>query len=204
MKIFKAITILMAVLMIIIPIIIVEVEAAQETLMGFQTWIYNNDGTPFDSGTVLVNVSDSSSCNGNINSTEYVDQTTDQGILDVMLTMNMSYNNDYWICLFVEGEQVIGPSNFRGLGEIGAEDVGFSVGGNPFDQSLNTTDNVTHDYLNVTNYLTIGGSGGIQIRDDRIYFDGGTVPFDDVYISEGGNVLNFFARHDTNKDKWLQ
>ena len=136
-------------ILIVFVLAIGVVSASQQTLMGFQSWIYNNDGTPFTSGTIVVNVSDSNDCNGDVNSTTYVDQTTDEGILDVMLSMNMSYNNNYWLCLLVEGEQVIGPSNFRGLGEIGIEDVSFSItGSNPFDQVLNTTSNVT--FYNIT------------------------------------------------------
>ena len=78
--------------------------------------------------------------------------------------------------------------------------------GNPFDQSLNTTDNVTHDYVNVTNELIVGIDSGfpIKIEGGRISLDAGTVPWDDVYISSASNILSFFARADVNKDKYVQ
>jgi hypothetical protein len=36
----------------------------------------------------------------------------------------MTYNKDYWMCTYVDGEQVGNPSQFRGgQGEIGSDDL---------------------------------------------------------------------------------
>ena len=131
---------------------------AHETIFGFQMKVTNSSGSPITTGNVTLNISEDNNCNGGLFTKIYVNNFTNDGIIDVMVgegtpTILMNYNQNYYLCVFVTNssenfEQIGGPYLFRGgQGEVGPDDVSFSIG-NLFDQSLNTTDNVT--FWNIT------------------------------------------------------
>ena len=89
------------------------------------------------------------------------------GTFNVLLGQNevlpLNFNKDYFMCLYVNGEQLSGPQVFRGgQGEVHAEQL--------FDGNVSTPLDV--NYLKVRNDLNVVGD--IQLGCGRIYWDNTT------------------------------
>lgn len=79
-------------------------------------------------GDLGVKVSDLNSCISGVLFDQNFSGAIKQGLFNVLLgdnaDLNLNYNKDYYICLYVNGQQVGNPSKFRGgQGQIHSTDV---------------------------------------------------------------------------------
>jgi len=130
--------------------------ASHPTLMGLQGKVQDSSGNDVASANLTVNISTSNSCTTDVFFSHNYPNNVSSGIFDLTLgstyQLNLSYNEDYYLCIFVDGEQVGGPYRFRGgQGQIGSEDI------NKTDDYTFGSVNVT-DSVNVTNNITVGDS----------------------------------------------
>ncbi len=124
--------------------------AGHPTLVGLQGKVQDSSGNDVASADLTINISTSNSCTTDVFFSHDYPNNVSSGIFDIMLgsnyQLNLSYNKDYYLCIFVEGEQVGDPYRFRGgQGQIGSEDV-------------NKTDDYTFGSVNITNNITGGDS----------------------------------------------
>ncbi len=100
-------------------------SAAMTTKLSLQGEARTSSGDVISSGDLRVLVDDENSCSG---SSPLLNQTYASAIVnsrfDELLTLSLNYNDDYYLCLYVNNEQVGGPYTFRGgQGEINTEDL---------------------------------------------------------------------------------
>lgn len=121
----KTKTIKLAIVIVLLGLPIVF--SATNTIIGFQGRVLNiSDNSTLENGTLQINISTTNSCDGAIYSETFNDPF-DDGIFDVMLgettALPLNYDNDYYICTVVNGEQV-SIDHFRpGIGEIDTSDI---------------------------------------------------------------------------------
>jgi len=100
------------------------VLAAQPTKMSLQGKVEG-----LSTGDLGVKISDQNSCLDGVffdhNYTGAIQDSTFNLLLGDLDQLNLNYNQDYWLCLSVNGSLVDGPNNFRG----GQGQIGVSSGG---------------------------------------------------------------------------
>lgn len=82
-------------------------------------------------GTLGVKVSDQNSCSNGLLFDHDFSNAIQGGTFNLLLgetfDLNLNYNQDYWMCLYVNSELVGGPNKFRGgQGQIHAKDMNVS------------------------------------------------------------------------------
>ena len=109
------------------------VSAAHQTSMALQGRVTTVDNETIN-GNLVVNISNTSSCSGNIFSETY-NNVVQNSLFDVVLgvdacasppcTLSLDYNKLYYLCFAVNNSAAIGgPYAFRGgQGEVGPEDI---------------------------------------------------------------------------------
>jgi len=99
------------------------------------------------SGDLGVKVSDQNSCSSGVffdhNYTGVIQESLFNLSLGTQYDLNLNYNQDYYTCLYVNGELVDGPQQFRGgQGQVDIEDVNQSGFGTVFVPYTGATDDV--------------------------------------------------------------
>lgn len=135
------------------------------TKMSLQGKVTDFNNTPIDDGNLGVKISDISSCTQNVFFDYNYFNAIQDGVFNLLLgdqndLLKLNFNQDYYMCLYVNGEQLSGPQTFRGgQGEVHSEQL--------FDGNVSTPLDV--NYLKVRNDLNVGGD--IQLGCGRIYWD---------------------------------
>ena len=155
-KFFNKKSILIILLFAVLLFNLAIATAGHPTLVGLQGKVQDSSGNDVASANLTVNISTSNSCTAGVFFSHGYPNNVSSGIFDIMLgstyQLNLSYNEDYYLCLFVNGEQVGGPYRFRGgQGQIGSEDI------NKTDDYTFGSVNVTGT-VNITNNITVGDS----------------------------------------------
>jgi len=127
------------------------VLAAQPTKMSLQGTVQG-----LSNGNLGVKISDQNSCLDGVffdhNYTGAIQDSTFNLLLGDIDQLNLNYNQDYWLCLSVNGSLVDGPNNFRGgQGQIGLEDINGSFGSSANDTNWQTSWSVFDS--NMRNYF---------------------------------------------------
>ena len=99
-------------------------------------------------GDLGIKVSDENSCTQGVffdyNYSNAIQDSLFNLLLGSQQDLNLNYNQDYYLCLYVNGELVDGPQQFRGgQGQIGIEDVnasGFATQFVPYDGAISNVD----------------------------------------------------------------
>lgn len=127
-------------------------------------------------GNVGVKVSDQNSCSSGV----FFDYNYANAIQDSLFnlslgsehTLNLNYNQDYYMCLYVNGELVDGPQLFRGgQGQIDVEDVntaGFATEFVPYSGAGENVDLGSYDLKTTGNVCFNAGCNA------KIYYDSET------------------------------
>lgn len=138
--------------LLLIPIVL----GVQETYMSLQGRVTKPDGRVLDIGTLAVNISTQNSCSAGVIWNNTYAGGIKNGVFTVLLgdthPMLLDFNQIYYLCTFVNGETVSGPSAFRG-GQ-GMVDIG----------DMNTTSDYEFGNLNITGVIDVGPSFGNRIR----------------------------------------
>lgn len=135
------------------------------TKMSLQGKVTDFNNTPIDDGNLGVKISDISSCTQKIFFDYNYFNVIQDGAFNLLLgdqndLLKLNFNQDYFMCLYVNGEQLSGPQTFRGgQGEVHSEQL--------FDGNVSTPLDV--NYLQVRNDLNVWGD--IQLGCGRIYWD---------------------------------
>ena len=138
------------------------VSAAQSTKLSLHGKATDAVGDPIDNSDLGVNISTSSSCTSDIIFNEVYANEIQDGIYDVLLgdsnSLDLNYNQDYYMCVYVDNELVSGPDKFvGGHGEISGfvSDTGDTMTGNLLISSAN----ITADYFigNGSQLTDVGG-----------------------------------------------
>jgi hypothetical protein len=103
------------------------VYSADDVLIGFQGRVLNiTDNSTIETGTLQINISESNDCSGSIYNETFNDPFN-SGIFDVMLgdsvSLQLNYNNEYYACTVVNGEQITIDKFRAGTGEINTSDI---------------------------------------------------------------------------------
>ncbi|NQV09023.1 hypothetical protein HQ529_04185 [Candidatus Woesearchaeota archaeon] len=185
-------------------LMVLAVTATQQTTMSLQGTATNSSGDPVDNGDLTVNISSSNSCAGDVFTNTYTNRIQ-EGLFNVLLgnetSLNLNYNDDYYLCTIINGELVGSATRFRGgQGEIGNEDIGndFSVDSSGYWDNYDTpsgwdldssnditTSNIANQNVNSSNYwdnlntpADITGLGSSNINDIYLFNTGDTATGD--------------------------
>jgi hypothetical protein len=132
--------------------------------MSLQGKVTDFNGTAVDDGDLTVKISDDNSCTNQVFFDYNYPNLIQDGLFSVLLGQNellkLNYNQDYYMCLYVNSELLSGPKVFRGgQGEVHAEQLFDGNATTPFD----------FNYVNVNNNLSVDGS--IEMGCSEIYWD---------------------------------
>jgi len=103
------------------------VSAVHPTLISFQAEITDTVGNPVEGENLTIKASSTEGCSGDVYEGTYINAVVG-GVANVLLgnysDLNLSYNEDYWLCAIYEDEIVTGPERFRGgQGQISEDDM---------------------------------------------------------------------------------
>lgn len=134
------------------------------TKMSLQGKVTDFNGVAVDDANLSVKISDMNSCSQQIFFDYMYSNLIQDGLFSVLLGQNellkLNYNQDYFMCLYVNDELLSGPQVFRGgQGEVHAEQLFDGNATIPFD----------FNYVQVNNDLSVDGS--IQMGCSQIYWD---------------------------------
>src|SRR3989338_3246578 len=169
------------------------VLATQPTKMSLQGKVEG-----LSNGDLGVKISDQNSCSNGVffdhNYTGAIQDSTFNLLLGDLDQLNLNYNQDYWLCLSVNGSLVDGPNNFRGgQGQIGMEDINGSFGSSSGDTNWQTSWSVFD--ANMQNYfLDIGRNltqtiTGVKTFSSTTRFNSGLLIPDGQAISFGEELM---------------
>ncbi|QQR92918.1 MAG: hypothetical protein IPJ89_01580 [Candidatus Iainarchaeum archaeon] len=134
------------------------------TKMSLQGRVTDFNDAEIDDANLGVKISDANSCSSQVFFDYNYFGAIQDGSFNVLLGQNevlpLNYNKDYYMCLYVNGEQLSGPQVFRGgQGEVHSEQL--------FDG--NATVPLDVNYVKIRNDLNVVGD--IQLGCGRIYWD---------------------------------
>lgn len=134
------------------------------TKMSLQGKVSDFNGNLVDDANLGVKISDVSSCSTNVFYDYTFPNLVQDGFFNVLLGQNellkLNFNQDYFMCLYVNGEQLSGPQVFRGgQGEVHSDAL--------YDGNATTPLDV--NYLQVRNDLTVDGS--LNMGCGKIFWD---------------------------------
>lgn len=165
-------------------------------------------------GNLGVKVSDLNSCISGVLFDQNFSNAIQQGLFNVLLgdnaDLNLNYNKDYYICLYVNGEQVGNPSKFRGgQGQIHSTDV------NAPEFALTGNENTWTEKQTFAGGVEIDGNGSLEDSlqlndlvkiffgsnyDSSVYYDVQGSSGRLVFQRETGGVLDEISFNDTKED----
>src|SRR3989344_5510957 len=163
------------------------VVASQPTKMSLQGKVEG-----LSNGDLGVKISDQNSCLDGVffdhNYTVAIQDSTFNLLLGDLDQLNLNYNQDYWLCLYVNGSLVDGPNNFRGgQGQIGLENIAgsFGSGDTNWQTSWGIFDaNMQSYYLDISRNLTQTITG-MKIFSSTALFSSGILIPDGQAVSFG-------------------
>lgn len=193
----KKIVICLVLALMLVPV----VSAAHSTYFTIPGQILDDYGNPEPGINVSATISTASSCSTSLIFNDSATDLTDlYGAYYIPVTASMNYNQDYYLCLYENGTETVGPVVFRaGQGQIDEDDVSFDdleVGSLDVDDYLDVDGDVyLRSTVNITEWLWVGGdinSSGIFYGDGsgltnlnltgNITFDGDIIPsLNDTY-----------------------
>lgn len=148
--------------------LVFAVTAAIPTLMSLQ-------GTATGGTNLGVNISTAANCNtSSIFSETYPTAIDSDGYYNVLLgndtPLELDYNNDYYLCIYINNELIGSPQKFRGgQGDIGDEDI---------ESNINTYVDIAGDTMTGTlNLPTLNATTNATIANVQIYKKGITTVF---------------------------
>ncbi|MEK6970959.1 MAG: hypothetical protein AABW68_04730 [archaeon] len=123
------------------------------TKMSLQGKVTDFNSTLIDDANLGVKISDSNSCSSNVFFDYTYPQAIQDGFFNVLLGQNellkLNFNQDYFMCLYVNDEELSGPQPFRGgQGEVHSDAL--------FDGNVTTP--LDANYLHLNNDLTVDGA----------------------------------------------
>ncbi|MFH1445533.1 MAG: hypothetical protein ABIF08_03575 [Nanoarchaeota archaeon] len=161
---------------------------SQPTKMSLQGKATDSGGSPVIDGDLQVKVSTENSCLIGVFFDHTYTDIIQNGIFDLTLgdtyTLNLDFNDDYYMCLYVNTELVSGPSVFRGgQGEVHLDDV-------------------SHDLVDF--FVNVSGdvmTGNLNMNDNSILYPNGTSQFDGItlYIDSANDKIGVGLTSPTRK-----
>ncbi len=135
-----------------------------QTKMSLQGKVTDFNGNLVDDANLGVKISDANSCTTNVFYDYTFPNLIQDGFFNVLLGQNellkLNFNQDYFMCLYVNNEQLSGPQVFRGgQGEVHSDAL--------FDGNATTPLDV--NYLNVKNDLNV--TGNLKFGCGKIYWN---------------------------------
>ena len=125
------------------------VYAQQATMVSYQGKVTDSSGAAVNNGNLRVTVSTSDSCEQNVIYDYSYNSLIQKGLFNILLgndtNLNLTYNQDYWVCTWVNNEiikNVAGKNTTRfrgGHGQIPASNLAngtFSNGNYTFANNL--------------------------------------------------------------------
>jgi hypothetical protein len=108
-------------------LILSSTHASMPTLMSLQGTATDSDGNLLSGDLKVVIGTSSGSCSDDVFNVTYTSAVSG-GTFDLLLgennTLSLDYNQDYYMCLYVNDVRVNGPFRFRGgQGQVGPEDL---------------------------------------------------------------------------------
>lgn len=131
-------------------------------------------------GDLGVKVSDQNSCVSGVFFDYNYSNAIQTGQFNLLLgsqqDLNLNYNQDYYLCLYVNGELIDGPQLFRGgQGQIGIEDInalGFATEFVPYTNATQDIDLGAHGFnAGDSNFTNIGVSQNTFLKNVNIAKD---------------------------------
>jgi len=124
-------------------------------------------------GNLGVKVSEQSDCSAGVffdhNYSDAIQDSLFNQLLGSQFDLNLNYNQDYYMCLYVNGELIDGPQQFRGgQGQIDVEDVnsaGFATEFVPYSGAVEDVE------LGAYNLKTTGSVCFDQQCNAKMYYD---------------------------------
>ncbi|MFH0970164.1 MAG: hypothetical protein V1776_01755 [Candidatus Diapherotrites archaeon] len=134
------------------------------TKMSLQGKVTDFNSVLIDDANLGVKISDANSCSTNVFYDYTFPDAIQDGFFNILLGQNellkLNFNQDYFMCLYVNGEQLSGPQVFRGgQGEVHSDAL--------YDG--NVTVPLDANYLHLNNDLTVDGS--INVGCGSIFWD---------------------------------
>ena len=188
---------------ILFIVLATAVAAEQPTMLGLQGRVTDSTGVPVNNGNLRATVSTTASCEQNIVYDYTFNGVVRAGLFSVLLgndsNLNLTYNQDYFLCTYINGEiqKNLGGSNttkFRGgHGQIPANNL---VSGTLPDD-LNVTGN-----MNVKGNIDVNGT--LSVNETRVILSSDSVSnIKDVDIKMGSqSIASYTGDFDVEVLSW--
>lgn len=169
---YKYIPILALALIFMMPF----ASATHATSTVFHGQVLDTSGLPEEDADLRVTISTANSCTSSLlYNTTFVDATNGDGVYNLDISASLDFNQLYYTCVFVNGEQMGSPQPARiGQGQIDENDVYFYDLTIYNDLTVNgdvVANSFSGDGSGLTN-LTISNTGNLTPVTDNTYYVG--------------------------------